>query len=346
MYKSLREFIKVLKSKKLLVEINHSIDSNLEITELHKKVLHSHGPALLLNNVIHKGKKSDIPILVNLFGTVERIALGMNTDIKGIKKIGEELAILRQPMPPAGFKEAFSMLPLAKKLLTMKPNIVKKASCHEVVITGDDIDLNIIPMQKCWPEDAGPLMTWPLVITKGPKPKEDKTDDYNLGIYRMQQLGKNKMIMRWLKHRGGAMQYKKWSGSESKSFPAVISLGSDPGTILAAVSPVPDNLSEYKFAGLLRGAGVDLVKCKTVDMLVPANSEIVIEGNVSLDEYADEGPFGDHTGYYNSVEKFPVFTVTAITMRKNPIYLSTYTGRPPDEPSVLGEAMNMMFNPL
>jgi 4-hydroxy-3-polyprenylbenzoate decarboxylase len=346
MYESLRDFLDLLKKSNQLIEIDDAVDTKFEITELHKQMLHKGGPALLLNNVIHNGKKSEMSVLVNLFGTVDRVAKGMSTDIDGIKKIGEELAILRQPIPPSGFKEALKMLPLAKKLLTMKPSIKSKAVCQEVVLNGKDIDLDNIPIQTCWPKDAGPLMTWPLVITKGPKPKEDKTDDYNLGIYRMQQIGKNKMIMRWLKHRGGAMQYQKWSKDKTESFPAAVAIGADPGTILAAVSPVPDNLSEYKFAGLLRGAGVELVKCKTVDILVPAKAEIILEGTISLSEYADEGPFGDHTGYYNSVEKFPVFTISAITMRKQPIYLSTYTGRPPDEPAILGKAMNLMFTPI
>ena len=346
MYKSLRDFLGILRKSDQLIEIDNIINSDLEITELHKQVLHKGGPALLLNNVMHKGKKSPIPVLVNLFGSIERVALGMGTDKAGITAIGEDLATLRQPIPPSGFKEAMGMLPLVKKLLTMKPTIVKKAVCQEVVLTGNDIDLNMLPIQTCWPGDKAPLMTWPLVITRGPEPKEDKTDDYNLGIYRMQQLNEKQMIMRWLKHRGGAAQYQRWSEKSNASFPAAIAIGADPGTILAAVSPIPDNLSEYKFAGLLRGAGVELVKCKTIDMLVPANAEIILEGSVSLSDYADEGPFGDHTGYYNSVEKFPVFTISAITMRKDPIYLSTYTGRPPDEPSILGEAMNLMFVPI
>ena len=346
MYKSLREFIKILKDNKQLIEVNEEIDTHLEITELHKRMLHENGPALLLKNVKHQGRKSNMPVLVNLFGNIERIAMGMNCDKENIKDIGEALAIMRQPIPPGSIKEAFNMLPLVKKMLNMKPKIVKSAPCQEVVLKGDKIDLNQIPIQTCWPKDAGPLITWPLIVTKGPNKVQDKSDDYNLGIYRMQQLGKNKAIMRWLKHRGGAMQYQRWKNEKNIEFPAAAVIGADPGTILGAVSPVPDNLSEYKFAGLLREANVELVKCKTIDIHVPAQAEIILEGNVRLSEYADEGPFGDHTGYYNSVEPFPVFEIQAITMRKDPIYLSTYTGRPPDEPSILGEAMNDLFNPI
>lgn len=294
-------------------------------------------------------KKYDMPVLVNLFGTVDRVAAGMNRKPEELREVGETLAFLKQPEPPASIREAFSMLPLAKTVMAMKPKTVSKAPCQQVVLEGDDVDLSKIPVQSCWPGEPAPLITWPLVVTQGPSAGEkggDKRDVFNLGIYRMQVLGKNKTIMRWLKHRGGAQHHARWKKEKPDPLPAAIVLGADPGTILAAVTPVPDTLSEYQFAGLLRGEKVELVDCKTVPLKVPATAEIVLEGYVSLDEYAPEGPYGDHTGYYNSVEDFPVFTVTAITMRKDPIYLSTFTGRPPDEPSVLGEALNDVFVPL
>ena len=345
-YNSLRDFLKILEKNNHLIRIKEPVDTELELTEISRRVLAKRGPALLFENVIHKGKKSPIPVLTNLFSNIERIAYGMNSSPDKLKDIGETLAFLRQPEPPASFKEAFTMLPLAKKLLQMKPKNTNKAPCQEVVIKGDDIDLNQLPIQTCWPNEPAPLITWPLIVTKGPD-KDSKLDDFNLGIYRMQQVGKNKCIMRWLKHRGGAAQHKRWQESKQKTqFPAAAVLGCDPSIILAAVAPIPDNLSEYKFAGLLKNKAIELVKCKTIDLKVPAHAEIIIEGYVSLDEYLNEGPYGDHTGYYNSVEKFPVFNISAITMRKNPIYLSTYTGKPPDEPSILGEAFNEIFNPL
>jgi 4-hydroxy-3-polyprenylbenzoate decarboxylase len=236
------------------------------------------------------------------------------------------------------------MLPLLKRAMTMRPKTVKSAPVHDVVLTGDDIDLNKLPVQGCWPGEPAPLMTWPLVVTKGLG--NSREDDYNLGIYRMQVLNKSQTLMRWLKHRGGAQHFRRWKQQKSEPLPVAVVLGADPATILAAVTPVPDTLSEYQFAGLMRGKKTELVDCKTVPLKVPATAEIVLEGHISLDDQRDEGPYGDHTGYYNSVEKFPVFTVSAITMRRDPIYLSTYTGRPPDEPSILGEALNEVFIPL
>ncbi|PHQ72234.1 MAG: hypothetical protein COB93_01135 [Sneathiella sp.] len=303
------------------------------------------GPAVLFENPVNEqGVKSDIPMLVNLFGTVDRVAMGMNRKPEELREVGETLAFLRQPEPPEGFREAMGMLPVLKTVMTMRPKTVKKAPCQEIVLTGDDIDLDALPIQTCWPGEPAPLITWPLVVTKGPG--KGKTDDYNLGIYRMQKLGKDKTLMRWLKHRGGAQHHARWGQEKQEPLPAAVVIGADPGTILAAVTPIPETLSEYQFAGLLRGEKVELVDCKTVPLKVPATAEIILEGFVSLDDYGDEGPYGDHTGYYNSVESFPVFTITAITMRKNPIYLSTFTGRPPDEPSVLGEALNELFIPL
>jgi 4-hydroxy-3-polyprenylbenzoate decarboxylase len=261
-----------------------------------------------------------------------------------LRALGETLAFLKQPEPPGGFREAWNMLPLLKTALAMKPKQVGYAPVQDVVLTGDQIDLAELPVQGCWPGEPAPLITWPLVVTKGPG--KGKPDDFNLGIYRMQVLNKNQTLMRWLKHRGGAQHHARWGVAKREPFPAAVVIGADPGTIMAAVTPVPDTMSEYHFAGMLRGKKVELVDCKTVPLQVPAHAEIVLEGHVSLEEYRDEGPYGDHTGYYNSVEPFPVFTISAITMRKDPIYLSTFTGRPPDEPSVLGEALNEVFIPL
>ncbi len=349
-YQSLRDFMDALEKSGRLVRVTEPVSPNLEMTEIQTRLLAEGGPAVLFENVVgDDGKKYDMPVLVNLFGTVDRVAAGMNRKPEELREVGETLAFLKQPEPPASIREAFSMLPLAKTVMAMKPKTVSKAPCQQVVLEGDDVDLSKIPVQSCWPGEPAPLITWPLVVTQGPSAGEkggDKRDVFNLGIYRMQVLGKNKTIMRWLKHRGGAQHHARWKQEKREPLPAAIVLGADPGTILAAVTPVPDTLSEYQFAGLLRGEKVELVDCKTVPLKVPATAEIVLEGYVSLDEYAPEGPYGDHTGYYNSVEDFPVFTVTAITMRKDPIYLSTFTGRPPDEPSVLGEALNDVFVPL
>jgi 4-hydroxy-3-polyprenylbenzoate decarboxylase len=260
--------------------------------------------------------------------------------------LGETLAFLRQPEPPGGWRETLELLPVLKSALAMRPKTVSSAPCQDVVLTGDDIDLGRIPIQTCWPGEPAPLITWPLVVTQGPQPKDDKRDHFNLGIYRMQVTGKTTTLMRWLKLRGGAQHHQRWKQTRSEPLPVAAVIGADPGTILAAVAPVPDTMSEYQFAGLLRGKKVELVACKTVPLKVPAQAEIVIEGHVSLENYRDEGPYGDHTGYYNSVEQFPVFTISAITMRKDPIYLSTFTGRPPDEPSILGQALNELFIPL
>ena len=287
-----------------------------------------------------------MPVLANLFGSVERIAWGMDRTPAQLRAVGETLAFLRQPNPPGGIRETLELLPLARRVLSMKPKTVSTAPVHQVVLKGDDIDLGRLPVQTCWPGEPAPLITWPLVVTQGPNPKGDEADAFNLGIYRMQVTGRDRTLMRWLRHRGGARHYARWKEERREPLPAAAVIGADPGTVLAAVTPVPDTVSEYHFAGLLRGKKVELIDCKTVPLKVPAGAEIVIEGHVMLDEYGDEGPYGDHTGYYNSVESFPVFLVSAITMRRDPIYLSTFTGRPPDEPSVLGEALNEVFIPL
>ncbi len=318
------------------------------MTEIQTRLLAEKGPAVLFENVVRAdGTRSDIPVLVNLFGTVERVAWGMDREPGELRGVGETLAFLRQPEPPGGWREALDMLPMLRTVMAMKPRTVGSAPCQEVVLTGHDIDLGRLPVQTCWPGEPAPLITWPLIVTQGPNPKGDRQDSFNLGIYRLQVTGRNTTLMRWLKHRGGAQHHQRWKGAGKREpLPVAAVIGADPGTILAAVTPVPDTLSEYQFAGLLRGKKVELVDCKTVPLKVPAEAEIVLEGHVSLDDYGDEGPYGDHTGYYNSVEKFPVFTLSAITMRRNPIYLSTFTGRPPDEPSVLGEALNEVFIPL
>ncbi|MGE4064590.1 MAG: UbiD family decarboxylase [Rhodospirillaceae bacterium] len=343
-YQSLREFMTRLEREGRLVRVKAAVSPHLEITEIQTRVLAEGGPALLFENVVGPNGPYAMPVLANLFGTVERVAWGMDREPHQLREVGETLAFLKQPEPPGGWREALELFPLLRTVMAMKPKTVGSAPCQEIVLTGDQIDLNIIPVQTCWPGDVSPLITWPLVVTKGPG--DDKRDVYNLGIYRMQVTGRDTTLMRWLKQRGGAGHYDRWKTKKREPLPAAAVIGADPGTILAAVTPVPDTLSEYQFAGLLRGRKVELADCKTVPLKVPADAEIVLEGHVMLDDYGDEGPFGDHTGYYNAVEKFPVFKISAITMRRNPIYLSTYTGRPPDEPSILGEALNEVFIPL
>jgi 4-hydroxy-3-polyprenylbenzoate decarboxylase len=344
-YTSLRDFIDRLERERRLVRVATPVSSVLELTEIQTRLLAERGPAVLFEHVVDgAGRRADMPVLVNLFGTVERVAWGMDREPGELRAIGETLAFLRQPEPPGGWRAALDMLPLVKTVLAMQPRTVSSAPCQEVVLEGADIDLARLPIQTCWPGEPAPLITWPLVVTKGPSGRRE--DGYNLGIYRMQVTGRATTLMRWLKHRGGAQHHRRWGADKRAPLPAAAVLGADPGTILAAVTPVPDTLSEYQFAGLLRGRKVELVDCKTVPLKVPAQAEIVLEGHVSLDDYGDEGPYGDHTGYYNAVERFPVFTISAITMRRQPIYLSTFTGRPPDEPSVLGEALNELFIPL
>src|SRR5260221_3406727 len=344
-YASLREFIDRLERDGRLVRVSTPVSPVLEMTEIQTRLLAEGGPAVLFENVVDpSGKRAAMPVLVNLFGTIERVAWGMDREPGGLRAIGETLAFLRQPEPPGGWREAFEMLPLLKTVLAIKPRTVSSAPCQEIVLQGGDIDLGLLPVQTCWPGEPAPLITWPLVVTKGPSARRE--DGFNLGIYRMQVTGRDTTLMRWLKHRGGAQHHRRWGAEKREPFPAAAVLGADPGTILAAVTPVPDTLSEYQFAGLLRGRKVDLVDCVTVPLKVPAQAEIVLEGHVSLEEFGDEGPYGDHTGYYNAVEPFPVFKISAITMRRQPIYLSTFTGRPPDEPSVLGAALNEVFIPL
>jgi 4-hydroxy-3-polyprenylbenzoate decarboxylase len=338
-YKDLRDFIAALEEQGQLKRIRAEIDPVLEMTEISDRTLRSGGPALLFENP----KGSAIPVLANLFGTPERVAMGMGQDkVEDLREVGKLLAFLKEPEPPKGMKDAWEKLPIFKQVMNMAPKVVKKAPCQQNIISGDDVDLSKLPVQTCWPGDAAPLITWPLVITKGPHKERQ-----NLGIYRQQVIGRNKVIMRWLSHRGGALDFREWQQEHpNEPFPVAVALGADPATILGAVTPVPDTLSEYSFAGLLRGNKTEVVKCVSNDLQVPASAEIVLEGYLEPGEMADEGPFGDHTGYYNEVERFPVFTITHITHRDNPIYHSTYTGRPPDEPAVLGVALNEVFVPI
>ncbi len=334
-----------LERESRLIRVAQPVSPVLEMTEIQTRLLAEGGPAVLFENVVRPdGGRYDMPVLVNLFGTVERVAWGMGRTPAELRQVGETLAFLKQPEPPGGWREAIEMLPLLQTVMAMKPKTVGSAPCQEVVYRGADVDLSMLPIQTCWPDEPAPLITWPLVVSKGPG--GDKRDGFNLGIYRMQVLGRNQTLMRWLKHRGGAFHHARWAAEKKEPLPVAVVIGADPGTILAAVTPVPDTLSEYQFAGLLRGSKVELVDCLTVPLKVPAQAEIVLEGHVSLEDTRGEGPYGDHTGYYNSVEPFPVFTVDCMTMRKRPIYLSTFTGRPPDEPSVLGEALNEVFIPL
>lgn len=338
-YTDLRDFIQQLEQRGELKRIAFPVDPNLEMTEISDRTLRAGGPALLFENV----KGFNTPVLANLFGTEKRVALGMGREsLTELRELGELLAFLKEPEPPEGFRDALSKAPIFKKVLSMNPKVLSRAKCQEFVIEGDDVDLYQLPIQTCWPGDAGPLVTWPLVITRGPNKKRQ-----NLGIYRQQLIGKNRLIMRWLSHRGGALDFQEWQKEHpGKPFPVTVALGADPATILGAVTPVPDTLSEYAFAGLLRGSRTEVVACMGNDLQVPASAEYVLEGVIHPEDMADEGPFGDHTGYYNEVESFPVFTVERITHRKDPIYHSTYTGRPPDEPAVLGVAMNEVFVPI
>jgi 4-hydroxy-3-polyprenylbenzoate decarboxylase len=343
-YTDLRDFITALEQRGELKRIQTEVDPHLEMTEIADRTLRAGGPALLFENP----KGFDTPVLANLFGTQKRVALGMGAeDPASLREIGEILAYLRQPDPPKSMKDVWDKAPLLKQVLNMAPKLIKNPPCQYHVKEGDDVDLGKLPIQTCWPEDAGPLVTWPLVITRGPNKERQ-----NLGIYRMQLIGRNKLIMRWLSHRGGALDFRDWQiQNPGKRYPVAVALGADPATTLGAVTPIPDGISEYAFAGLLRGSKTEVAKCFTPlcrehGLQVPACSEYILEGYLEPGEMADEGPFGDHTGYYNEVERFPVFTVDAITHRESPIYHSTYTGRPPDEPAILGLALNEVFVPI
>jgi len=341
-YRDLRDFISQLEARGELKRVAAAVDPRLEMTEVCSRVLKAGGPALLFE----KPAGHAMPVLGNLFGTVKRVALGMGVDAENpsaaLRDLGRLLATLKEPEPPKGWKDAWDKLPLLKTVLAMEPRAVSSAACQETVREGADVDLGQLPVQTCWPGDVAPLITWGLTVTRGPNQRRQ-----NLGIYRQQVLGANRVIMRWLAQRGGALDYRDHCLAHPREpFPVAVALGADPATLLGAVTPVPDALSEYQFAGLLRGSKTEVVKCVTHDLQVPASAEIVLEGWIQPGETALEGPFGDHTGYYNEQERFPVFTIDRITSRRNPIYHSTYTGKPPDEPAVLGMALNEVFVPL
>jgi len=338
-YRDLRDFIAQLEKMGELKRIAVEVDPRLEMTEIADRVLRAGGPALLFENP----KGHGMPVLANLFGTVKRVALGMGEDDPTrLREVGKLLAYLKEPEPPKGLRDAWDKWPVLKQVLNMAPKEVKSAPCQEIVWEGADVDLSRLPIQHCWPGDVAPLITWGLTVTRGPHKKRQ-----NLGIYRQQVIGPNKLIMRWLAHRGGALDFREHSlAHPGEPFPVAVALGADPATILGAVTPVPDSLSEYQFAGLLRGAKTEVVQCLGSELQVPASAEIVLEGVIHPGETALEGPYGDHTGYYNEQETFPVFTVERITMRRDPIYHSTYTGKPPDEPAILGVALNEVFVPL
>ncbi|MFC0119278.1 4-hydroxy-3-polyprenylbenzoate decarboxylase [Pseudoalteromonas xiamenensis] len=338
-YKDLRDFIALLEDKGELVRVTQPVSTYLEMTEIADRTLRAGGPAILFEKPVGHS----VPVLANLFGTPKRVAMGMGQeDVSELREVGKLLAFLKEPEPPKGIKEALGQLPVFKQVLNMPTKELKKAPCQDVVLEGDDVDLYTLPIQHCWPGDAAPLITWGLTITRGPNKKRQ-----NLGIYRQQLIGKNKIIMRWLSHRGGALDFLEWCEKHpGEPYPVSVALGADPATILGAVTPVPDTLSEYAFAGLLRGSKTEVVKSISNDLQVPASAEFVLEGYIMPGEMAPEGPYGDHTGYYNEVDDFPVMTVTHITHRKDPIYHSTYTGRPPDEPAILGVALNEVFVPI
>ena len=338
-YADLRDFIAQLESRGELHRVTVPVDPVLEMTEICDRTLRGRGPALLFESP----KGHDIPVLANLFGTPQRVALGMGEEsVTALREIGKLLAYLKEPEPPKGLKDAWDKWPVLKQVLNMSPKIVRQAPCQEVQYEGDEVDLTRLPIQTCWPDDTAPLITWALVVTRGPHKERQ-----NLGIYRQQLIGPNKLIMRWLSHRGGALDFRDWQTAHpGEPFPVSVVLGTDPATLLAAVTPIPDALSEYAFAGLLRGDKTILTECISNKLQIPANAEIILEGHIHPGEDALEGPFGDHTGYYNEQDRFPVFTVDRMTHRSNPIYHSTYTGRPPDEPAVLGVALNEVFVPI
>ena len=338
-YRDLRDFITQLERRGELKRISVEVAPRLEMTEICDRVLRAGGPALLFERPAGFG----MPVLANLFGTPLRVALGMGKDeVAELREIGHLLAVLKEPEPPRGWRDLWDKLPLVKRVFSMVPTVVSSAPCQEVVREAGDVDLGDLPIQTCWPGDVAPLITWGLVVTRGPQKRRQ-----NLGIYRQQVIAKNKVIMRWLSTRGGALDYRDHCLAHPREpFPVAVALGADPATMLGAVTPVPDSLSEYQFAGLLRGDRTEIVKCLSHDLNVPARAEIVLEGFIYPGETALEGPFGDHTGYYNERERFPVFTIERMTTRRDPLYHSTYTGKPPDEPAVLGMALNEVFVPL
>jgi 4-hydroxy-3-polyprenylbenzoate decarboxylase len=338
-YRDLREFITQLEVRGELKRVRVPVSPRLEITEICERVLRAGGPAL----VFERPTGHDMPLLANLFGTVSRVAAAMGAkDAAELREVGRVLAYLKEPEPPTGLRDLWEKFPVFKRVLDMAPKERSAPPCQEIVVEGRDVDLAALPVQTCWPQDAGPLITWGLTVTRGPQKRRQ-----NLGIYRQQVIAPNRVVMRWLAHRGGALDFRDHQRAHpGEPFAVAVALGADPATMLAAVTPVPDTLSEYQFAGLLRGARTELAKCLGSELQVPASAEIVLEGTIRAGDSAEEGPHGDHTGYYNEVERFPVLTVERITMRRSPIYHSTYTGKPPDEPAILGMALNELFVPL
>ncbi|HZD20151.1 MAG TPA: 4-hydroxy-3-polyprenylbenzoate decarboxylase, partial [Burkholderiales bacterium] len=338
-YRDLREFITQLEVRGELKRVRVPVSPRLEITEICDRVLRAGGPAL----VFERPTGHDMPLLANLFGTVSRVAAAMGAkDAAELREVGRVLAYLKEPEPPTGLRDLWEKFPVFKRVLDMAPKERSAPPCQEIVVEGRDVDLAALPVQTCWPQDAGPLITWGLTVTRGPQKRRQ-----NLGIYRQQVIAPNRVVMRWLAHRGGALDFRDHQRAHpGEPFAVAVALGADPATMLAAVTPVPDTLSEYQFAGLLRGARTELAKCLGSELQVPASAEIVLEGTIRAGDSAEEGPHGDHTGYYNEVERFPVLTVERVTMRRSPIYHSTYTGKPPDEPAILGMALNELFVPL
>jgi len=338
-YADLRDFLGQLERRGELKRVTAEVSPRLEMTEICDRVLRAGGPALLFE----RPAGNAMPVLANLFGSVRRVALGMGAeDSAALREIGKLLAYLREPEPPKGLRDAWEKLPILKQVLAMQPRLVSSAPCQAIVREGKDVDLGALPVQTCWPGDAGPLITWGLTVTRGPHKARQ-----NLGIYRQQVIAPNRVIMRWLAHRGGALDFRDHTLTHpGRPYPVAVALGADPATTLAAVTPVPDSIGEYQFAGLLRGGRTEVAKCLGSDLQVPAAAEIVLEGLIHPEDTALEGPHGDHTGYYNEAERFPVLTVERITMRRDPIYHSTYTGKPPDEPAMLGVALNEVFVPL
>ena len=343
-YHDLRDFIAQLESIGELKRIGIEIDPRFEMTEICDRVLRAGGPALLFE----KPAGHTMPVLANLFGTPRRVALGMGEEsLTALREVGKLLAYLKEPEPPKGIKDAWDKLPTLRQVLNMPPKLVSSAPCQEIVQESTEVDLAQLPIQHCWPGDVAPLITWGLTVTRGPQGFPESKPRQNLGIYRLQVIGRNKVIMRWLAHRGGALDFRDHClRHPGQPFPVAVALGADPATLLAAVTPIPDSLAEYQFAGLLRGSRTELVNCLGSELQVPASAEIVLEGHVDPNETALEGPYGDHTGYYNEQATFPVFTIERLTRRSAPIYHSTYTGKPPDEPAMLGVALNEVFIPL
>ena len=345
----IRDFLEVLEKRGDLVRVTEPVSTYLEMTEIQRRLLQQKGPAVIFENPVSKeGVPYDMPVVANIFGTEERVALAMGKTRRELRQFGETLSKLQQPRPPGSLKEAFSMLPLLSKALHMRPKIVKKSPAYETVFEGSQVDLRTLPIQTCWPKDIAPLITWGLVVTQGSQAETAQEKPMiNVGVYRLQLLGKNKLIVRWLRHRGGAQHFQSWKEKQKQTeFPVAVVIGADPAAILAGVTPIPDDLSEYAFAGLFKGERLSLTACRTIDLHVPASAEIVLEGTLNLEERALEGPYGDHTGYYNEQEYFPVLTVKAMAHRKSPYYLTTFTGRAPDEPATLAQSLNDVFVPL